>query len=107
MAEESSWAASPKNSLRPDADKAGFLDMRRRVADFTGKLARQKLLRALAKEGEENGGCAESGRSGACSALRGGACNAQVPTAEEGQLVTLRELFSAAELTDSCLVTRN
>ena len=39
MAEESSWAASPKNSLRPDADKAGFLDMRMRVADFTSKLA--------------------------------------------------------------------
>jgi hypothetical protein len=39
MAEESSWAASPKNSLRPDADEAGFLDMREGVADFTDKLA--------------------------------------------------------------------
>ncbi len=46
-------------------------------------------------------------RGGACSALRGGACSAQVPTAEERQLMTLRELFSAAELTDSCLATQN
>jgi hypothetical protein len=45
----------------------------------------------------------ESGRGGACSVLRGGACSAQVPTVEEGEVVTLRELFSIAELTDSCL----
>ena len=57
----------------------------------------------LAKEGEENGGVSESGRGGACSVLRGGACSAQVPTVEEGEVVTLRELFSIAELTDSCL----
>ena len=57
----------------------------------------------LAKEGEENGGVLESGRGGACSVLCPRACNAQVPTVEKGELVTLRELFSIAELTDSCL----
>ena len=45
----------------------------------------------------------ESGRGGACSVLRGGACSAQVPTVEGEEVVTLRELFSIAELTDSCL----
>ena len=57
----------------------------------------------LAKEGEENGGVSESGRGGACGVLRGGACSAQVLTVEEGEVVTLRELFSIAELTDFCL----
>ena len=66
----------------------------------------EAAARAL-KRGGRKTGCTESGRSSACSALRGGACSVQVSTAEEGQLVTLRELFSAAELTDSCLVTRN
>ena len=47
----------------------------------------------LAKEGEENGGVSESGRGGACSVLRHHVCSAQVPTVEEGEVVTLRELF--------------
>ena len=66
----------------------------------------EAAARAL-KRGEGKRGCTESGCSGACSALRDGACSVQVSTAEEEQLVTLRELFSAAELTDFCLVTRN
>ncbi len=35
----------------------------------------------------------ESGRDGACSVLRGGACSAQVPTVEEGEVVTLYIVF--------------
>ena len=45
----------------------------------------------------------ESGRGGACSVLCHRACSAQVPTVGKGELVMLRELFSIAELTDSCL----
>ena len=107
VAEEACFAVSPKNSLRPDSWEASFFEWRGEMDRFTNKLARTEAARALAKEGEENGGCTESRRGGACSALRGGACSAQVPTAEERQLVTLRELFSAAELTDSCLATQN
>ena len=107
VAEEACFAVSPKNSLRPDSWETSFFEIRGEIGRFTDKLAKQKLRRALAKEGEENGGCTESRRGGACSALRGGARSAQVATAEERQLVTLRELFSAAELTDSCLATQN
>ena len=45
----------------------------------------------------------ESERGDAYSVLCPRACSAQVPTVEKEELVTLRELFSIAELTDSCL----
>ena len=66
-------------------------------------MAKQKLRALSQKKERKTGGVSESGRGGACSVLCPRACSAQVPTVGEGELVTLRELFSIAELTDSCL----
>jgi hypothetical protein len=68
------------------------------------------MTEAAARTHKRRGGKAGLHRIGARRRVlraAGGACTARVPTVEEGQLVTLRELFSAAELTDSCLVTWN
>ena len=54
--------------LRPDNWETSFFEIRGEIGRFTDKLAKQKLRRALAKEGEENGGCA--GRGAAARAAR-------------------------------------
>ncbi len=66
----------------------------------------EAAVRARKRRGGKRG-VSESGRGGACSVLRHRVCSAQVPTVGEGDMVTLRELFSIAELTDSCLEPQN
>ena len=83
VAEEARSVASPKISLRSDADKRCFFDMKERLTRFTVKLACYRRRRGLAKEGEENGGWRRSGRGGACSAAAQSPPHVRVLTVEE------------------------